>query len=140
MRYFTETDSPEDFLGSYGVDYRTGLLAEHADLFVQAGGKTLTTGSGRTWAFVGTGVATPVVCGDIIQINTEDGPESGRCGLPTLRDGACAAHAVQHDDWRAQSEAETVAWERALEGLQDGAAAVGGLTPSTSSVYVGRGF
>lgn len=39
------------------------------------------------------GKAIPVVCSEIVQVDTEDGPVSGRCGVNALDvTGTCDAH------------------------------------------------
>lgn len=77
----------------YGIAYRRGLLAEHVEHFVAAGGTVRTAASGRRWAAVGIAPAVPIVCSEIIAITTEDGPSDGRCGLDADADGFCEGHA-----------------------------------------------
>ena len=102
----------EQFVGGYGPAWRTGVLIDHTDSFVAAGGR-LRVGRNATWAVLPTGRAIPVVCGEIVRIDTEDGPMSGRCGLNVFRDlGACDAHAEERQGWMDMSEAERCAWER----------------------------
>jgi len=103
----------EQFVGNYGHDWKPGVLAEHLQAFRAAGGvvRRSRTGSGVVWAVVGI-KAYPFVCGHLIQVDTEDGPVSGRCGLRAVREGACEAHAEEHASWVAMSEAERAAWER----------------------------
>lgn len=88
----TETD-PETFIGAYGQQWRAGLLSEHLDLFVRAGGTHRPSRSlGAGWAVIGT-KAYPVVCSEIVRVDTEDGPVSGRCGANALaRTGTCERH------------------------------------------------
>lgn len=114
--YLDTTTAPERFIGSYGTDWKNGLLSEHLDMFARAGGvvRGAASGSGAAWAVVD-GVAYPVVCSEIISVPTEDGPVSGRCGHVAVRLGACADHAEVIEAWQAQSEAETAAWERSRE-------------------------
>lgn len=91
MNMLTTTTSPANFLGMYGQDWKQGLIGEHLDLFIAAGG-TFRAGSARLgWAVV-EGVAYPVMCSEIVRIDTEDGPVSGRCGRPALASFVCEAH------------------------------------------------
>lgn len=72
------------------------------------------------------------LCPDLVEIDTEDGPASGRCLRPisdkvylyraygdtearptTLP--ACEGHAEERVGWGAMSETERVAWERSHE-------------------------
>jgi hypothetical protein len=102
----------EQFIGAYGQSYRAGVLIDHTDRFVEAGG-TIRVGRHAVWALVPKMAAIPVVCGEIVEIATEDGPISGRCGCNVAKDlGACAGHANERDEWLAMSEAERCAWER----------------------------
>jgi hypothetical protein len=85
-----------DFMtGSYGQDWTQGVLAEHlpagVELKVVASGKLLALRpiEGRKML-----EAVPVLCGEIVEIYTEDGRMDGRCGLPVHGiDGfACPGH------------------------------------------------
>lgn len=88
----TDTD-PERFIGSYGQTWRSGLLSEHLDLFRRAGGTHRPSrNAGAGWAVID-GKAVPVVCSEIVRVDTEDGPVSGRCGANALdATGTCHAH------------------------------------------------
>lgn len=88
----TDTD-PARFIGSYGQAWRSGLLSEHLDLFVRAGGTHRPSRSdGAGWAVV-EGKAFPVVCSELVRVDTEDGPISGRCGANALAEtGTCEGH------------------------------------------------
>jgi hypothetical protein len=83
--------------GDYLVAYRSGVLAEHTESFVAAGGRHIAaaSGSGRSWAVMPDGKALPVVCGHFIPVMTEDGPSDGRCGADVTVDGHCAPHAEE---------------------------------------------
>ena len=83
-----------NFLGSYGPEWRTGVVVDHVEMFVAAGGtvRPAASGSGASWAVVD-GIAYPVVCGELVAIRTEDGVTDGRCGSPATVDGCCAGHA-----------------------------------------------
>jgi hypothetical protein len=96
--FLTPATSPERFVGKYGTDWRDGVLSEHLDLFKRAGGAHRPSPSDMAgWALVthddGTTVAYPVVCSELIEVFTEDGRQSGRCGHPALDEtGTCPAH------------------------------------------------
>lgn len=112
----------EQFVGSYGPDFKPGVLAEHLEAFQRAGGivRRATSGSGAMWALVPSGKAVkayPVVCGDVVPVQTEDGIVTGRCGIIATREGACAGHAAEMDSWREMAEAERAAWERDRDGV-----------------------
>lgn len=104
-----------DYVGSYGPTWRTGVLSEHLSAFTAAGGglRAAASGSGLLWAVPAARAAVvPVVCSEIVEIPTEDGPVSGRCGADATADGMCPAHAEQMAGWRAMSEAERLSWEK----------------------------
>lgn len=113
MRTLSPTTEPARFIGSYGPTWRSGLISEHLDLFIRAGGTHRTSaGLGAGWAVVD-GVAHPVVCSELVSIDTEDGPVSGRCGVPALdATGACEGHSEERAHWLAMSEAERAFIER----------------------------
>lgn len=91
-RHLTPATAPADFLGMYGPNWRQSLISEHLDLFRRAGGTFRPGNVALGWAVVD-GKAYPVVCSEIVRIDTEDGPVSGRCGTPALaRTGTCEAH------------------------------------------------
>lgn len=102
MRQFTTTTAPAQFIGSYGQNWNAGLLSEHVASFVAAGGtvRGAASGSGAAWAVVD-GVAYPVVCSEIVEVHTEDGPMSGRCGARATVDGLCAHHEAIVATWDA---------------------------------------
>ena len=101
MRHLTATTDPQTMIGQYGPDFEDrGLISEHVDVFEAAGGTFRVTGSGRTWAVLPDGRAYPVLCSDLIEVWTEDGRMTGRCGAPTVRDGSCEGHAAERDAWR----------------------------------------
>lgn len=91
---YLTTETPADrFVGAYGQTWRAGVLSEHLDLFRRAGGThrpSRSTGAG--WAVVD-GKAFPIVCSEIVRVDTEDGPVSGRCGANALEaTGTCDYH------------------------------------------------
>ena len=115
MKLFTTITPPEQFIGSYGPAYRSSLVIDHVDLFEAAGG-TIHVGKHATWAMVPGWQAFPVVCGDIVRIDTEDGPTDGRCGRNVVGDlGACQAHADERQGWLDMDESERCAWEMSRE-------------------------
>ncbi len=105
--------TPDRFLVGYGQDWTVGVISEHLDAFVAAGGtwRRARSGSGRVWAIVA-GKAYPVLCSEIVRVDTEDGPVSGRCGIAATVDASCPNHADQRAQWFAQSESEIAYLER----------------------------
>lgn len=95
----------DDIIGAYGPDWTTGVLAEHTYLaeenilvHVAASGRTFVTG-------IKGGSATPVLCGEIVPIPTEDGIIDGRCGAPVYDRGfACPGHEAQINAYRAETD------------------------------------
>lgn len=78
--------------------------------------------SGQAYVVGDKGKATLIVCGDIVQRVTEDGPETGRCGLPVYRDfGQCERHADERIWWASLTERERAGIER----IEDERAAMG---------------
>ena len=106
----------EKFIGAYGPSYRSGVLVDHADAFVAAGGR-IRHGKHAVWAVLPSGKAFPLVCGELVRIDTEDGPISGRCGRDIARAGACEMHADERQGWLDMSEAERCEWERSHDEL-----------------------
>lgn len=92
--YLTTETPPDRFVGAYGQAWREGVLSEHLDLFVRAGGTHRPSkGAGAGWAVMEDGRAVPVVCSEIVRVDTEDGPVSGRCGANALAaTGTCGYH------------------------------------------------
>lgn len=88
----TNTD-PQVFVGAFGPRWRAGVLSEQLDLFKRAGGVHRPSRSlGAGWAVI-EGKAYPVVCSELVRVDTEDGPVSGRCGENALdATGTCAYH------------------------------------------------
>lgn len=107
--------TPEQFVGFYGNDPKSGVLFDHLEGFDAAGGivRGAASGTGRVWAVVD-GRAYPVVCSEIIEVWTEDGRSDGRCGRPIEVGPYCEAHAEIVAAWCIQSDAEVAAWERAM--------------------------
>ena len=105
-------------IGTYGPDFdRQGVATDHVHDALDAGYVVRVAATGRTYLAPATGgTAVPVVCGELIQVFTEDGPMSGRCGLPVLNDDcACPGHAAQIAAWRSQSSYDEALWERRLD-------------------------
>lgn len=79
-------------IGAYGQDWTSGVLAEHLDratpVYVDL--------NGLTWAD-----SWPVLCGELVEIWTEDGRMDGRCGLQVHNNGyACPGHMEAIQAWR----------------------------------------
>lgn len=110
-----KTYAVEDLVARYGRDYEfEGVLTEHLRLAPDAVVRNFA--SGRQVIVGSDGRAHFTCCSEVIAIDTEDGPMSGRCGGPVFGDdGACRGHQAMIDSWRAQSEIETIAWERDQE-------------------------
>jgi hypothetical protein len=99
-KYLTKDSTLDDFTGSYGHQWKTGILSEHrmvADTTPNI--RFHNSASGATWAYDTNDLRHPavrVVCSEVIEIGTEDGPVSGRCGAPTIDGYFCEGHAEQY--------------------------------------------
>jgi len=92
MKRFTPDTKPEEFITGYGQTYRLGLISDHVEMFAAVGGEIRKGNAHAGWAVVDR-KAYPILCSEIIRINTEDGPISGRCGGFALPDtGRCSGH------------------------------------------------
>lgn len=92
VRLLSETTPLEQFIGNYGNAHRSGLISEQVDLFVRAGGEIRKGNAHMGWAVI-EGKAYPILCSEVVRIDTEDGPVSGRCGQFALPvSGMCACH------------------------------------------------
>jgi hypothetical protein len=102
------------FVNAYGPDWdRRGVLAEHAHLWVRAGGTIRRLASGTEVAVTDEGRVFPLLCGAIVWCYTEDGRTDGRCGLPAAKGRCdCEGHSAEMDGWMDMSEGEKLAWER----------------------------
>lgn len=115
----TRTDI-NDIAGLYGRAWKLGILLEHIGHLIGTGTLFLRYDA-EGFASIRQGdTVIPVACGDIIEIPTEDGPITGRCGLPVHRDvvktyGSCEGHAGERQAWEAMTEREKAHWERSLE-------------------------
>lgn len=106
-------------VGSYGPGYRHGVITDHVGRAQQEGWTVHVAASGRTYISDPKGAAYPVLCGEIVHINTEDGPTDGRCGSYVYHDGiACPSHASAIERWRGTSEIERAAIERREEATR----------------------
>lgn len=96
MRTLTEATPFEQFVGSYGQTWRTGVISDHVSLMLQGGHFVHYSGNGAIHVVEsGTGRTARVLCSEIVEVATEDGPISGRCGNPLFTFGLeCARHGV----------------------------------------------
>lgn len=83
-------------VGAYGQDWVTGVLAEHVSedtcIIVDTSGRTFVLTNDDNF---------PVLCGEIVEIQTEDGLISGRCGLSVYNRGyACPGHQEAIESYR----------------------------------------
>jgi hypothetical protein len=106
---------PEVVIGDdpdFGLVYgpvQEGIINEHLHA---AGLESHVIADGRQIVAID-GKIVEVLCSDIIPINTEDGPGTGRCGTPLRGDAyACPGHTSEREGWLAMSEAEKAEWER----------------------------
>jgi hypothetical protein len=88
-----ELRSIHDLTGVYGRGpFTTGIISEHVDLALRAG-FTLHTGVDGDYLKDAEGDTALVLCSELIEVVTEDGRESGRCGIPVIPDQwACEGH------------------------------------------------
>ena len=102
------------FIAHYGPDWRLGVLTEHLQLVHAAGVHVRRSASGRrTYVVAEDGCCFPVVCSELVEVLTEDGRMSGRCGVPVEGEAwACEGHQIEMENWLAMSEAERARWER----------------------------
>lgn len=79
----------DTFTGAYGQTWDTGITTDHVHAATEAGCLLHTTPKG--WArMTGPrgGASVPVLCGEVVGIDTEDGIVSGRCGQPVKANAA----------------------------------------------------
>lgn len=75
-------------VGSYGQDWKRGVLSEH----LRPGHATHLLPAG-TWIVIQPdGHTVRVVCSELVRILTEDGPISGRCGRPVTAGSKLVCH------------------------------------------------
>jgi hypothetical protein len=81
-------------VATYGDAHRrTGILSEHRSLAAIAGLRERKLAAGTSWLVAADGRAFPVLCSELIEVATEDGPVSGRCGaLASDPLGMCPGH------------------------------------------------
>jgi hypothetical protein len=104
------------FVSTYGPDWTQGVVSDHVHRALEAGWTQRVTAGGRHVVVSPDGYPEPVLCSEIVRIDTEDGPTDGRCGCQVDGAGiACEGHAAMVAEWMAQGEAETLAWERSLD-------------------------
>ena len=91
MRQWSGPQNAGDLAGWYGPDRQCyGIITDHLHLL---DGEVLTIGGYRYALGPYDSKHTPVLCSEIIRVNTEDGPSDGRCGLPVLTGAyACEGH------------------------------------------------
>jgi hypothetical protein len=99
----------DDEFGTIYAPQYCGILHEHLHA---AGLEAHRIASGRQIVAID-GKVVDVLCSSLIPITTEDGPATGRCGIP-LRDEAwaCPGHQSEMEAWMAMSELEKADWER----------------------------
>lgn len=110
----------DDFADSRpAAGYRQGVASDHLAAAAALEGVRVVAGALSEYVVddAADGAAYPVLCSEVIEVLTEDGPSDGRCGaLATDQElGSCAGHADERRQWVALSEAEKAAWERAPE-------------------------
>lgn len=97
--------------GAYGQEWTHGVLVDHVE-----DSDTVVFVKGE--AFVKDGVErVPVLCGEFVEVWTEDGPMDGRCGRPVPKVGheaghACEGHAMMRAGWMNMDELERLDVER----------------------------
>ena len=93
MKFFpTSSNTVWDFEGVYGNGpFRQGIISEHVPSALNAG---LRLHPLTRSAFVvdPEGRTSPVLCSELIRVDTEDGPVSGRCGVLANLNGLCDRH------------------------------------------------
>jgi hypothetical protein len=115
-----KAQAPSSLVGLYGPDWQHGVLSEHLHMVPENLVRRLASG---TLVVNVDGSAVPVVCSELVRLNTEDGPVDGRCGGRVTASGyACEGHERQLAEWHAMSEMDTMIWER----RQDELTAMGG--------------
>lgn len=104
-------------IGFYGPRWRQGILSEHLHLVDLLDGVRIVRGGIATFVVddQAGGRAYPVLCSELVEIRTEDGPVVGRCGRTMTDDGACEGRAAEIRGWREMSEPERARWERERE-------------------------
>lgn len=79
------------FVSSYGSEWRAGVITEHLALLPYDNVRLLA--SGTPVVVNADGTAYPVLCSELVEIATEDGIITGRCGERVHGDAfGCAGH------------------------------------------------
>lgn len=106
MRRLEAGCSLSDVTGAYGQDWSQGVLAEHVGLVGNALRRVSASGRLYVYEFSAGRMASavPVLCGELVEIWTEDGRIDGRCGGSVYgMDGfACPGHSAQIEEWRSE--------------------------------------
>ena len=71
--------------GNYGPRWTEGILTDHLDAAVEAGLQLRAQSDGTAILTNSDGDSWQLVCSDVVLIATEDGPITGRCGEPAIR-------------------------------------------------------
>lgn len=83
-------------VGSYGQNWKAGVLSEH----IRPGHTTHRLPTGTLIVIQPDGSTNKVVCSELIEVWTEDGRITGRCGLPVDEsDLTCAGHELPAADF-----------------------------------------
>lgn len=86
-------NTPERLIGAYGPDWTRGVISDHERIAVEMGLPVRVSASGKRRYVVIDHRAEPVLCSEVVEILTEDGPIDGRCGIPVEGDAyACPGH------------------------------------------------
>lgn len=94
--------SQEDLVGTYGPTWRQGVLSEHLRLWQ---GEVKHLAGGSKFVVADDGRAYPVVCSELVEILTEDGQITGRCGALVVNDSPfCSRHEVTEADFDSYAE------------------------------------
>lgn len=110
---FTEQDARAVMVGCYGQDWRQGVLSEHMGGHWDAARRL----PGGTWVVVQPdGRAERIVCSELIRVDTEDGPVTGRCGRPVTGEDEpwhcdLHRHAYENRDTSDQDAGAGYGWE-----------------------------
>lgn len=105
--------SAADYEQRYGPNWEHQVvLVDHVGDAIDAGATLRVPENGlREYVVMPDGRAVPVGCGDIIEIRTEDGPSTGRCGIPIAAGArACPGHSFILD----MSDSEFAQYERQM--------------------------
>jgi hypothetical protein len=92
------TRTVHDLTGVYGRGpFRTGILSDHLHIALAAG-MELRTGQDGDYVKDADGDTALILCSELVEVWTEDGRSTGRCGTPVLPDQwACEAHWFDRD-------------------------------------------